>query len=171
MTEQTNQVTVHITNGNEAGQVHEIFTTPGAAQVTLGCQSENNPSDIMVENGILSKPHAQITRLDNGRVQLTDLGSANGVYMWDEETTNWFRLHPNAPYTLFADDKFALGQAEHGGTIVEIRGIPTEYTANNSQVVNGQRIINRKSRLNIVFGVSRELDPQAKSKPQTESPS
>ncbi len=60
-------------------------------------------------NETLSRTHA-ILRLDDWSVQLLDLGSTNGTYVWDQGNERWNQLSPGAPVALRSGDTVALGR-------------------------------------------------------------
>ena len=60
-------------------------------------------------NETLSRTHASL-RLDDWTVQLVDLGSTNGTYVWDQANERWNQLSPNAPIALRSGDTVALGR-------------------------------------------------------------
>ncbi len=60
-------------------------------------------------NETLSRTHATL-RLDDWSVQLLDLGSTNGTYVWDQANERWNQLSPGAPVALRSGDTVALGR-------------------------------------------------------------
>ena len=56
----------------------------------------------------LSRVHAKVTLL-GWDVQLTDRGSTNGTYIWNEPANQWHQLPANAPYTLQPGDRIGFG--------------------------------------------------------------
>jgi hypothetical protein len=60
-------------------------------------------------NETLSRTHAEL-RLDGWTVQLVDLGSTNGTYIWDHTFERWNQLAANGPVALRSGDTVALGR-------------------------------------------------------------
>ena len=60
-------------------------------------------------NETLSRTHAAL-RLDDWTVQLVDLDSTNGTYVWDQHAERWNQLGSGAPVALRSGDTVALGR-------------------------------------------------------------
>ncbi len=60
-------------------------------------------------NDTLSRTHAEL-RLDGWTVQIIDLGSTNGTYVWDAENDRWNQLTPGHPIELQSGETVALGR-------------------------------------------------------------
>ncbi|MDH3293405.1 MAG: FHA domain-containing protein, partial [Acidimicrobiia bacterium] len=60
-------------------------------------------------NDTLSRTHAEL-RLDGWTVQIVDLGSTNGTYIWDTQNDRWNQLTPNHPIELQSGETVALGR-------------------------------------------------------------
>ena len=78
----------------------EPVPTEGAAAELL-VLSENNET--------LSRTHAEL-RLVDWSVQLLDMGSTNGTYIWDHNFERWNQLSPGQPVDLTSGDTVALGR-------------------------------------------------------------
>jgi hypothetical protein len=57
----------------------------------------------------LSRVHARL-RVDTTVVWLTDDGSTNGTFVWDEPQRRWRRLVPHHPHPLRAGDQLSFGE-------------------------------------------------------------
>ena len=60
-------------------------------------------------NETLSRTHAELT-LSDWSVQLVDLNSTNGTYIWDATFERWNQLAPGHPVELTSGDTVALGR-------------------------------------------------------------
>ncbi len=60
-------------------------------------------------NETLSRTHAEL-RLEDWMVQLLDLGSTNGTYVWDQTFERWNQLAPGHLVELSSGDTVALGR-------------------------------------------------------------
>jgi hypothetical protein len=60
-------------------------------------------------NDTLSRSHAEL-RLDGWTVQIVDLGSTNGTYIWDTQNDRWNQLTANHPVELQSGETVALGR-------------------------------------------------------------
>jgi hypothetical protein len=60
-------------------------------------------------NETLSRTHADL-RLSDWTVQLVDLESTNGTYIWDQSFERWNQLAPGHPVELKSGDTVALGR-------------------------------------------------------------
>ncbi len=60
-------------------------------------------------NETLSRTHAEL-RLIDWTVQLVDLDSTNGTYIWDQSFERWNQLAPGQPVELTSGDTIALGR-------------------------------------------------------------
>ncbi|MGH1490402.1 MAG: FHA domain-containing protein [Acidimicrobiales bacterium] len=60
-------------------------------------------------NETLSRTHAELRLVDWG-VQLLDLESTNGTYIWDQSFSRWNQLAPGHPVELNSGDTVALGR-------------------------------------------------------------
>jgi hypothetical protein len=60
-------------------------------------------------NETLSRTHAELT-LSDWSVQLVDLNSTNGTYIWDATFERWNQLAPGHPVELNSGDTVALGR-------------------------------------------------------------
>ncbi|MEM8926036.1 MAG: FHA domain-containing protein [Actinomycetota bacterium] len=67
------------------------------------------PLTIQDNNETLSRRHAEI-RLVDWTVQLVDLGSTNGSFIWDTAMEHWNQIAPNQPVDLSPGDTVALGR-------------------------------------------------------------
>jgi hypothetical protein len=73
---------------------------------------EDSSAQLLVlrdNNETLSRTHAGL-RLDDWSVQLVDLGSTNGTYVWDPNGERWNQLAPGDAVTLRSGDTVALGR-------------------------------------------------------------
>ncbi len=59
----------------------------------------------------VSRVHLHV-RLDEWDVVVSDLGSSNGTFAWDETSQSWKRLDPEAPLTLDNRQRLRLGERE-----------------------------------------------------------
>ena len=64
-------------------------------------------------NETLSRTHAELQLVD-WTVQLVDLGSTNGTYVWDQTFQRWNQLAPSQPVILASGDTVALGRRTFG---------------------------------------------------------
>lgn len=74
--------------------------------------SDGSPAELLVlneNNETLSRTHAEL-RLQDWSVQLLDMGSTNGTYIWDHSFERWNQLSPNQPVELKSGDTVALGR-------------------------------------------------------------
>jgi hypothetical protein len=62
-------------------------------------------------NGVLSRAHARI-RLDGWRVQVVDLGSANGTRVWGPSDTAWQPIPPQTPVTITPGTQVGFGRRQ-----------------------------------------------------------
>jgi hypothetical protein len=60
-------------------------------------------------NDTLSRTHAEL-RLDGWSVQIIDLGSTNGTYIWDSQHDRWNQLTTGHPVELQSGETVALGR-------------------------------------------------------------
>lgn len=60
-------------------------------------------------NETLSRTHAEL-RLEDWSVQLLDMGSTNGTYIWDHSFERWNQLSPGQAVDLNSGDTVALGR-------------------------------------------------------------
>ncbi len=60
-------------------------------------------------NDTLSRTHAEL-KLDGWTVQIVDLGSTNGTYIWDTQNDRWNQLTANHPVELQSGETVALGR-------------------------------------------------------------
>ncbi len=60
-------------------------------------------------NDTLSRTHAEL-RLDGWTVQIVDLGSTNGTYVWDAQNDRWNQLTAGHPIELQSGETVALGR-------------------------------------------------------------
>ncbi|MEL7155226.1 MAG: FHA domain-containing protein [Actinomycetota bacterium] len=67
------------------------------------------PLTIQDNNETLSRRHAEL-RLVEWTVQLVDLGSTNGSFIWDTQMEHWNQIAPNQPVNLEPGDTVALGR-------------------------------------------------------------
>lgn len=70
------------------------------------------PSELLVihdNNDTLSRTHAEL-RLTNWRVEVIDLGSTNGTYIWDGENDRWTQLVAGQAVELQSGETVALGR-------------------------------------------------------------
>ncbi len=67
------------------------------------------PLTIQDNNETLSRRHAEI-RLVEWTVQLVDLNSTNGSFIWDFSMEHWNQIAPNQPVKLVPGDTVALGR-------------------------------------------------------------
>lgn len=70
---------------------------------------ETAPITIQDNNETLSRRHAEL-RLVDWSVQLVDLGSTNGSFVWDMTMERWHQLAPNQSVELSPGDTVALGR-------------------------------------------------------------
>lgn len=80
--------------GREPGETHDVKTASLAIQ-------DNNET--------LSRRHAEI-RLIDWTVNIVDLGSTNGTFIWDADFERWNRIGPEQPVALSPGDTVALGR-------------------------------------------------------------
>ncbi len=74
--------------------------------------ADGSPAQLLVlrdNNETLSRTHATL-RLDDWTVQLVDLGSTNGTYVWDQVNEHWNQLAAGTPVALRSGDTVALGR-------------------------------------------------------------
>jgi hypothetical protein len=64
---------------------------------------------VRTDNETLSRTHAEI-QLDGWAVNLVDLGSTNGTYVWDVAEERWNRLDPGSVVELVSGDTIAVGR-------------------------------------------------------------
>ncbi len=70
------------------------------------------PPELLVihdNNDTLSRTHAEL-RLTDWTVQLIDLNSTNGTYIWDAENDRWSQLAAGQPVELHSGETVALGR-------------------------------------------------------------
>lgn len=67
------------------------------------------PLTIQDNNETLSRRHAEL-RLVEWTVQLVDLGSTNGSFIWDNQLEHWNQIAPHQPVNLAPGDTVALGR-------------------------------------------------------------
>jgi hypothetical protein len=75
-------------------------------------QAEDPAAELLVihdNNDTLSRTHAEL-RLDGWTVQLVDLGSTNGTYIWDTGNDRWNQLTAGHPVELQSGETVALGR-------------------------------------------------------------
>ncbi|MEM7276283.1 MAG: FHA domain-containing protein [Actinomycetota bacterium] len=75
-------------------------------------QPEGEDAELLIlnqNNETLSRTHAEL-RLVDWAVQLIDLGSTDGTYVWDAAFERWNQLAPNQPVVLSSGDTVALGR-------------------------------------------------------------
>ena len=73
---------------------------------------EDTDAELLIlrdNNETLSRTHAEL-RLDGWTVQLVDLGSTNGTYIWDHSFERWNQLAAGNPVALRSGDTVALGR-------------------------------------------------------------
>ena len=73
---------------------------------------EGSDAELLVlneNNETLSRTHAEL-RLEDWTVQLIDMGSTNGTYIWDHSFERWNQLSPGQPVDLASGDTVALGR-------------------------------------------------------------
>jgi hypothetical protein len=74
--------------------------------------TDGSPAELLVlseNNETLSRTHAEL-RLVDWSVQLLDMGSTNGTYIWDHSFERWNQLSPGQPVDLKSGDTVALGR-------------------------------------------------------------
>ena len=74
--------------------------------------TDGSPTELLVlseNNETLSRTHAEL-RLVDWSVQLLDMGSTNGTYIWDHSFERWNQLSPGQPVDLKSGDTVALGR-------------------------------------------------------------
>ena len=74
--------------------------------------AEHPDAELLVihdNNDTLSRTHAEL-RLDGWTVQIVDLGSTNGTYIWDSENDRWNQLTAGHPVELQSGETVALGR-------------------------------------------------------------
>ena len=74
--------------------------------------SINSKAELLVihdNNDTLSRTHAEL-RLNGWTVQIVDLGSTNGTYVWDTQNDRWNQLTANHPIELQSGETVALGR-------------------------------------------------------------
>lgn len=83
--------TLHITAGPQEGAEIPVLTP----RLTIGRATRNATWDISLQDRAVSRPHCEIVlRDDDGQWVVTDLDSANGVFV------GGVRLEPNDPHAL-----------------------------------------------------------------------
>jgi len=73
---------------------------------------EGSSAELLIlrdNNETLSRTHAEL-RLDGWTVQLVDLDSTNGTYIWDHTFERWSQLAAGNPVALGSGDTVALGR-------------------------------------------------------------
>ncbi len=73
---------------------------------------DNPDAELLVihdNNDTLSRTHAEL-RLDGWTVQIVDLGSTNGTYVWDAQNDRWNQLTAGHPIELQSGETVALGR-------------------------------------------------------------
>ncbi|MDH5519695.1 MAG: FHA domain-containing protein [Acidimicrobiia bacterium] len=73
---------------------------------------DNPDAELLVihdNNDTLSRTHAEL-RLDGWTVQIVDLGSTNGTYVWDSQNDRWNQLTAGHPIELQSGETVALGR-------------------------------------------------------------
>ena len=73
---------------------------------------DNPDAELLVihdNNDTLSRTHAEL-RLDGWTVQIVDLGSTNGTYVWDAQNDQWNQLTAGHPIELQSGETVALGR-------------------------------------------------------------
>ena len=74
--------------------------------------AEGSNAEVLVlhdNNETLSRTHAEL-KLDDWTVQLMDLNSTNGTYVWDQTFERWNQLAPGHAVELKSGDTIALGR-------------------------------------------------------------
>lgn len=74
--------------------------------------SDNREAELLVihdNNDTLSRTHAEL-RLDGWTVQIVDLGSTNGTYIWDADNDRWNQLTAGHAIELQSGETVALGR-------------------------------------------------------------
>ena len=71
--------------------------------------SDLEPLKIPTDAKTLSRNHAEIKLVDNS-VQIIDLESTNGTFMWDKTFERWNQLAPHQAVTIRPGDSIALGR-------------------------------------------------------------
>jgi hypothetical protein len=93
----------------DAPQLDKELLVQLREELVLGRQTEESVKpdvDFSLWAGFeagVSRRHARLRRSDSDRLELTDLGSANGTYL------NGKRLNPNEPVLLHNGDEISLG--------------------------------------------------------------
>ena len=75
-------------------------------------RGDNPDAELLVihdNNDTLSRTHAEL-RLDGWTVQIVDLGSTNGTYIWDSRNDRWNQLTAGHPVELQSGETVALGR-------------------------------------------------------------
>ncbi len=75
-------------------------------------RAEHPDAELLVihdNNDTLSRTHAEL-RLDGWKVQIIDLGSTNGTYIWDSQNDRWNQLTAGHPVELHSGETVALGR-------------------------------------------------------------
>jgi pSer/pThr/pTyr-binding forkhead associated (FHA) protein len=87
-----------IQRGSEIGQRINLSET----RTTIG---RNNDNTILVNDGLVSRYHAVLTKESNGQLNITDLGSTNGVMVNDKI------IEPGTPTALKHRDLLYVGKS------------------------------------------------------------
>lgn len=75
----------------------------------IGDSGESEPLILHDNNETLSRTHAEL-RIEEWNLQLVDLESTNGTYIWDQTFERWNQLAPGHPVVLNSGDTVALGR-------------------------------------------------------------
>lgn len=80
------ETSIPTSRGNTAATTFHVFTVRKSgrntrAHITLGREDDN---DLVVQDNTISRYHAGITAIGDGRYDVIDLGSSNGTFLHDE---------------------------------------------------------------------------------------
>ena len=90
---------LEVISGTQIGVIFELELD----EITIGRSNVNNPSDFMLKDRAVSRPHAKITKLSD-KYLITDLGSANGTILNGEQISE--------PILLSDKDAIEIGETE-----------------------------------------------------------
>ncbi len=91
---------LHITSGPQEGAEIELLTP----MIRIGRATRNAAWDISLQDRSVSRPHAEITKAEDGSWTVTDLGSANGTIV------NGVPISANEPCALNDGTVITMGE-------------------------------------------------------------
>jgi len=90
---------LEVISGAQIGVIFELELD----EITIGRSNVNNPSDFMLKDRAVSRPHAKITK-ESDKYLITDLGSANGTIINGKQISE--------PILLSDKDAIEIGETE-----------------------------------------------------------